>query len=178
MNELSHERIEMVKNKQFVTNENDFIFEAADMLRMGRDIFVQHGFTTNLRGIEWLRRELSEFRVHTLNFPNDTCPVHIDATFVPVRIPDNERKGIIWVNPERTLSKDLEHLFTDTWDLMPAPHPNTFQNIPRSLCSNWLSMNFLNLDPTTIIMEQTETTVEKSLNSLGIKTIPIPFRSC
>jgi len=28
------------------------LFDAADVLRFGRDLVVQHGFTTNLKGIE------------------------------------------------------------------------------------------------------------------------------
>lgn len=61
--------------------------------------------TTNKMGIEWLTRSLgNQFRVHTLHFPSDLVPIHMDATFVPVKPPSNERKGII-LNPK---SKKLE----------------------------------------------------------------------
>jgi len=179
MDEYSQERLTLIAEEQFITNSSDYIFEAADCLRMGQDVFVQHGFTTNERGIAWLKRELKgEFRVHKLNFPNDTCPVHIDATFVPVRIPDSERKGIMWTNPERDLNPALKWMFKDSWDLVEAPRPAHSKGMPRSLCSPWLSMNCLNLNPTTMIIEETEVNVEKSLNSLGITTIKVPFRSC
>jgi len=146
---------------------------------MGKDVFVQNGFTTNRRGIDWLRRELrGEFRVHELNFPNDTCPVHIDATLVPIRLPDNERKGIIWTNPERNLNPTQRHLFEATWDLVEAPRPAHSGGMPRSLCSDWLSMNMLHLNPTTIFMEESEHFTEQALNSLGIKVLKVPFRSC
>ena len=30
-------------------------FDAADVTRCGKDLFVQHGFTTNLKGVDWLK---------------------------------------------------------------------------------------------------------------------------
>jgi flagellar FliL protein len=40
----------MVLRREFVTTEKEILFDAADVLRMGKDLFVQHGFTTNLKG--------------------------------------------------------------------------------------------------------------------------------
>ena len=39
-------------------------FDAADVLRFGKDLVVQHGFTTNLKGIDWLKRHYKDHRVH------------------------------------------------------------------------------------------------------------------
>ena len=41
--------------KYFVTTEEEPLFDAADVLRFGKDLVVQHGFTTNLKGIDWLK---------------------------------------------------------------------------------------------------------------------------
>ena len=60
----------------------------------GKDLVVQHGFTTNQRGIEWLRRHFPDHRVHAVNFPGDPYPIHIDATFTPLR------PGLILNNPQ------------------------------------------------------------------------------
>ena len=38
--------------KDFVTTEIEPLFDAAECLRMGKDLFVQHGMTANLNGIE------------------------------------------------------------------------------------------------------------------------------
>ena len=48
-------RLEWAAEKFFVTTEEEPLFDAADVLRFGRDLVVQHGFTTNLKGIDWLR---------------------------------------------------------------------------------------------------------------------------
>ncbi len=146
---------------------------------MGKDIFVQHGFSTNLRAIDWLRRDLGpSYRVHALTFPQDVEPVHIDATFVPILPPTNERKGIIWNNPEHPLESSLAPLFTPSFDLVDAPPAAHETSTPRSLCSVWLSMNTLHINPTTIVVEATETASIRALESLGMKVIPCAFRAC
>jgi glycine amidinotransferase len=42
-------------------------------------------FTTNLKGIDWLKRHYKDHRVHAVNFPGDPYPIHIDATFTPIK---------------------------------------------------------------------------------------------
>ena len=49
-------RLKWTAEKFFVTTEEEPLFDAADVLRFGKDLVVQHGFTTNLKGIEWIRR--------------------------------------------------------------------------------------------------------------------------
>ena len=52
----NEQRLKWAEEKFFVTTEEEPLFDAADVLRFGRDLVVQHGFTTNEKGIEWLRR--------------------------------------------------------------------------------------------------------------------------
>ena len=35
--------------------------------------------------MDWFQRYYPEYRVHAVNFPGDPYPIHIDATFVPLR---------------------------------------------------------------------------------------------
>ena len=88
------ERLERTAALDFVTTEHEPLFDAADVLRIGKDLFCQHGLTTNRRGMEWLRRHFPEHRVHAVNFPGDPYPIHIDATFVALR------PGLVINNPE------------------------------------------------------------------------------
>ena len=78
-------RLKWTEEKFFVTTEEEPLFDAADVLRFGKDLIVQHGFTTNLKGIDWLRRHFKDHRVHAVNFPGDPYPIHIDATFTPIK---------------------------------------------------------------------------------------------
>ena len=68
------ERLARTAALDFVTTEHERLFDAADVLRIGRDLFCQHGLTTNRRGMEWLQRHFPDHRVHAVNFPGDPYP--------------------------------------------------------------------------------------------------------
>ena len=40
-------------------------------MRMGKDLFIQHGLTTNRKAMEWFKRRYPDMRVHAVNFPGD-----------------------------------------------------------------------------------------------------------
>jgi glycine amidinotransferase len=72
------------ESKEFVITEFEPVFDAADFMRCGRDIFCQKSHVTNQFGIDWLQRHLGkEYCIHILDF-NDPKAMHIDATFVPL----------------------------------------------------------------------------------------------
>ena len=132
---------------------------------------VQHGFTTNFKGIDWITRHFPDHRVHAVNFPGDPYPIHIDATFTPLR------PGLIMNNPERRLPDDQRGLFEKNgWEIVDAARPA--HNSPPPLCysSVWLSMNVLVLDPKTVCAEASEVHQLEQLDRLGFEVVPVPFR--
>ncbi len=164
-------RLEWTEKKYFVTTEEEPLFDAADILRFGKDLVVQHGFTTNLKGIDWLKRHFSNHRVHTVNFPGDPYPIHIDATFTPIR------EGLIINNPQRRLPKSQRKLFENNdWQIIDSAQPA--HNSPPPLCcsSVWLSMNILVLDPKTVCVEKSEIYQSDQLDKLGMEVIPVELR--
>ena len=176
MNYLSEDvsieqRLKWAEKKYFVTTEEEPLFDAADILRFGKDLIVQHGFTTNLKGIDWLTRHFPDHRVHTVNFPGDPYPIHIDATFTPIR------PGLILNNPVRKLPKEQRKLFEDNgWEIVYAAQPAHNSPPDLSYYSVWLSMNVLVLDPKTVCVEKTEVYQAEQLDKLGMEVIPIDFR--
>ena len=164
-------RLEWTENKYFVTTEEEPLFDAADILRFGKDLVVQHGFTTNLKGIDWIKRHFKDHRVHAVNFPGDPYPIHIDATFTPIK------EGLIINNPQRRLPKEQRKLFEDNgWEIIDAAQPA--HNTPPPLCysSVWLSMNVLVLDPKTVCVEKSEKYQAEQLDKLGMEVIPVELR--
>lgn len=164
-------RLKWTAEKFFVTTEEEPLFDAADVLRFGKDLVVQHGFTTNLRGIDWLARHYPEHRVHAVNFPGDPYPIHIDATFTPLR------PGLIINNPERRLPDDQRKMFErNGWEIVDAARPA--HNTPPPLCysSVWLSMNVLVLDPKTVCVEASEVHQMDQLDKLGFEVVPVRLR--
>ncbi|CAG2206430.1 GATM [Mytilus edulis] len=89
------ERKDWMQNYKYVINEAEPCFDAAEVLRLGKDLIVQQSMTANRKGIDWLRRHVKSrgYRVHEVHFPGDLNPVHIDASLVPLVPPTNERKG-------------------------------------------------------------------------------------
>jgi len=146
------ERLSRTASLNFVTNENEPLFDAADVMRMGKDIFCQHGLTTNRRGMLWLKRHYPEHRIHSV----------IDATFVPLR------PGLIMNNPKRRLPDEQRRIFeANDWEIVDAASPSHESPPP---------MNVLILDHKTVIAEASEVHQCEQLDKLGMEVIPVPFR--
>ena len=168
------EIISKADNLDYVTTEEEPLFDAADATRCGKDVFVQHGFTTNLKGINWLQRHFPNHRIHKVTFRNDPDPIHIDCSLVPLR------PGLVLANPNRpvVMEEGKEDLFRrNDWEVVMAAKPAHEHPQPFCYYSIWLSMNFLTLDPQTVIVEETEVYQIEQLDKLGFQVIPIPFRN-
>jgi glycine amidinotransferase len=163
--------LERTANLHMVTTEHEILFDAADVMRLGKDLFVQHGLTTNRKAMEWLRRINPDMRVHAVNFPGDPYPIHIDATFVALR------PGLIINNPTRPLPKEQRKIFeANDWQIIDASMPSHREPPPLCYSSVWLSMNCLVLDHKTVFVEASETLQMEQMDKLGMNVIPVPFR--
>ena len=165
------ERLRRTAALDFVTTEHEPLFDAADVLRIGKDLFCQHGLTTNRRGMEWLKRHYSDHRVHAVNFPGDPYPIHIDATFVPLR------PGLVMNNPKRPLPAEQRRIFeANDWEIIDAAQPANDKPPPLCYSSVWLSMNVLVVNHQTVIVEASEVHQMDQLDKLQFEVIPMPFR--
>lgn len=82
------QRAEQMLAREFVTHDwVEPTFDAADIIRFGRDVFVLHGHTCNLAGFHWLKHQLArrDIRAHLLHMPTVLNPSHIDASIMPLR---------------------------------------------------------------------------------------------
>jgi glycine amidinotransferase len=157
---------------RYVTNEFEPIFDAADFVRCGRDLFVTRSNVTNSMGIEWLRRHLGDtYSIHEIE---SRCrqPMHIDSTLLPLA------PGKILVNPEFVDVTRLPSLFK-SWDVLIAPHPDPVDDIMAKLssCSPWTSMNVLMLDERRVIVDKSQVSLIRALKDWGFDPITSPFLS-
>ncbi len=165
------ERLERTANLDFVTTEVEPMWDAADVMRMGKDLFIQHGLTTNRKAMEWFKRRYPDLRVHAVNFPGDPYPIHIDATFVPLR------PGLIINNPHRPLPEAQRKIFeANDWQIVDAAQPAHEEPPPLCYSSVWLSMNCLVLDHKTVAVEASEVHQMEQMDKLGMNVIPVPLR--
>lgn len=154
--------------KTFVITDNDIAFDAADFVRCGRDVFAQKSNVTNAKGIEWVRRHIEpDFMVHEVEF-DDTHPMHIDTTFVPLA------PGKVLINPSWV--KRIPPMF-ESWEVLTPPPPTHSEDHALYFSSDWLTLNMLSIDEKRIIVEEQEQPLIDMLKKAGFEPIPIPFRN-
>ncbi len=157
---------------RYVVNEFEPVFDAADFVRCGQDIFVTRGNVTNAAGITWLRRHLGDtYRIHEVE---SRCrqPMHIDSSLMPLA------PGKLLINPEYIDAGRLPAMFR-TWDVLVAPDPDPIVGggwrSRVSMCSDWISMNVLMLDEERVVVERSQVSMIQKLRDWGFKPIPCAF---
>ncbi len=154
---------------RFPITEHEPVFDAADFVRCGRDIFGQVGVVTNHAGIAWLRRLLGpEFRVHLIESRSPGA-YHIDTTFMPLA------PGKVLVNPEYV---DVDRLpkVLQRWDVLVAPRPRSVPVRLAGWMSDWISLNVLMLDEKRVIVEHEQEDLIAALKGWGFAPIPCRFK--
>ena len=158
---------------RYMITEFEPVFDAADFVRCGRDLFGIRSNVTNAAGFEWLRRHLARdgYRVHELQHQCRTA-MHIDSTFVPLC------PGKVLVNPEYLDPAKLPAIFK-SWDILVAPRPDpaplSAWRFRVSQCIPWISINVLMLDPKRVVVEASQRTLIAAFRDWGFQPIACPF---
>ena len=157
---------------RYAITEHEPVCDAADFTRCGRDLFVIRSNTTNLAGIEWMRRHLGpEYRIHQIE-TRQRKPQHIDTTLVPLA------PGKVMVNPEFIDIDTLPPLLKK-WDILIPPKPDpvkaTGLNSYLKLAGDWISLNVFMLDPKRVVVEEQQVSLMRAFESWGFTPIPCPF---
>ena len=173
-------------NWEFQLSEKEPLWDAADAMRFGKDIFHQGSCVTNKGGMDWLKRMCSALglRLHHVLFdtpkekdlPDNYHPWHIDVNFVPLR------PGLCMYNPDwAPRTPEVWDLFKkNDWELIPAARPTRVHKNKIYLTGlyegkSWISMNTFSIDPKTVCVEAGETAYCEQLNKLGFEVVPIPY---
>ena len=157
---------------RYIVNEFEPVFDAADFVRCGRDLFVTRSNVTNLAGINWLRRHLGDgFRIHEIE---TRCrqPMHIDSSFNPLC------PGKVLINPDYIDTTRLPAVLKG-WDLLVAPRPDPVEGVMSkiSMCSPWTSINTLMLDAKRLVVDASQVSLIKALKDWGFQPVPCAFLS-
>ncbi len=154
---------------EWIPTEVEPLFDAADVVRCGKDLFVQKSMVTNQTGIDWLQRHYPDHRVHTVRY-KELLPWHMDTTIVPLR------PGLVMFNLGRpALEPQREFFEKNDWEILEGPKSVLTKKRPMTFCSIWLNINLLVLDPKTVCVEASETPVIELLDQHGFEVIPVPF---
>lgn len=153
---------------RYLLTEFEPVFDAADFVRAGRDLFVLRSNVTNRMGIAWLRRHLGpDYRIHEIQ---SRCrePMHIDTTLLPLA------PGKLLINPEYIDVDQLPDVLK-SWDVLVAPEPDPIDEPllkVTSMCGKWLNMNVLMIDEKRVIAERHHTGTLRALEKWGFEPIP------
>lgn len=154
---------------QVCLRELEPVFDAANILKIGRDILYLVSNTGNKMGGEWLQVLLGkEYRVH---FCHDVyLHTHIDTTITLVR------PGLVVLNPERVNANNLPPLFKN-WDKIWCPKPIDIGYVgEKPYSTEWIAMNFLMVNPKLAIVDKNQTELIAQLNSHQVDVIPLQLR--
>lgn len=175
--DISPDDVKSGKHKyQFSTTEDEPIWDAADVARFGKDLFVIHSNTTNQAGFNWLKRHFASRGVacHFMHFPDDLHPQHIDGNFVPLR------PGVVLVNRERPpLEWEISKFREGNWKLVLSARPNKVNFPMPDFCegsANGMSINVFSISPEKVVVEENERELIEQLTDLGFDVIPTAFR--
>jgi glycine amidinotransferase/scyllo-inosamine-4-phosphate amidinotransferase 1 len=173
-------------------SEDEILFEAANTVRMGRDLLYLVSRSGNNLGAKWLQSVLGpDYRVHT------TAEIyrssHIDSTALCLR------PGLVMLNAERVSAETCPSVF-DKWDKVyfddivgipdktlefheqvrkPIHHKLKELGVESqldSVASKWIGMNFLSIDPQHVVVDKRQVGIMRTLEQHGITPVPISFR--
>ncbi|CAF0871388.1 unnamed protein product [Rotaria sordida] len=158
-------------------NENEIAFDAADIVRMGKDVFYKKSASANNQGLYWLRRTFPNLRFHMMHFPTDGS-YHLDTSLIPLRPPTSGSHGLVLLNQNYPPLASEMKLFTDNdWRSIWAPLHSTGEVPPLALCTGNLNANILSLNDHCVVIEECETPMYRLLHDeLGFDVITCPLR--
>jgi glycine amidinotransferase len=154
-------------------NNLEPIFDAANVLRAGRDILYLVSCTGNMMGCDWLQRTLGDdYRVHPLK--GIYSGTHIDTTITLL----GPRRVLL--NPGRINRHNMPELFRD-WEVIWCPEMidmgySSTWDYPRA--SIWSGMNFFMINPQLAVVNETQKPLIKLLAKYGIESVPLKLRNC
>jgi N-dimethylarginine dimethylaminohydrolase len=148
-------------------------FDAANVLRLGRDLVYLVSSTGNELGGQWLQTILGEtFRVHFLK--DVYFGSHIDSTFAALR------PGLILCNPARVNDENLPGILKQ-WDVLYSPPMENTERydadyLSRSIGSDWIDMNLFSINPDLVVVDRDQTALIRLLEKQGLDVIPLKLR--
>ena len=150
-----------------VLGEREPLFDAANIIRCGRDVFFNVSNTGNRFGAAWLGRVLGpQFQVHEISI----CADHVGTTIHLLR------PGVLLANAGRLRPDDIPKPLRG-WKTLwfDDPQDDGFGfSWPRA--STWIAMNILSVSEDTVIVPSLQTGLIRLLESAGFTTIPVPYR--
>jgi len=153
---------------------NEIVFDAANVVRLGKDLLCQISNSGNHLGFEWLQTILKDkgYRVHPAEKIYSFA--HFDSTILPLR------PGLVLFNADRVTPENYPRIFEKwdkiwfTGDRLAVPDANLPGGIAP--CSPYIGLNFLSVNENLVICDVEQEELRKELDKWGIESIGLPCR--
>ena len=156
-----------------LTNK-EIVFDAPNVVRLGKDLIYQVSNSGNLWGYKWLRNLLEPrgYRIHLAE--KFYSYSHFDSTVIPLR------PGLVLFNGDRCtpdwyppIFKDWDKIFISGDDVVDIGS-NLEGNV--SPCSKYIGLNMLSVNEELVIIDENQEHVRRELDKWGIQSIGMPMR--
>lgn len=174
-------------------DDREIIFDAANIIRVDRDILFLVSCTGNLKAVQWLSSVLGhEYTVHVTHAYRSS---HLDSTILPLR------HGTVLLNGARVSESTCPELFKK-WDkiyftdVASVPEPElefhrstrlpTYNQLSQMgvdsglnhISSPWAGLNVLSISPDTVLIHDQQTSLIRELERKRFTVIPVRMRHC
>lgn len=144
------------------------IFDAANILRLGRDLLYLVSDSGNRFGAKWLQSTLGpDYRVHACD--QLYRGTHVDTTLAVIR------PGLVVVNGQRVSPTNLPALFRN-WDVIYLDSVVDIGYTTLPYASEWIGINLVMLDPETAVVDRNQIPLIRSLEARGVTVVPLGIR--
>jgi glycine amidinotransferase len=152
-----------------ILNDLEPLFDAANVIRAGRDLLYLVSSSGNMLGCRWLQRVLGhEYTVHPVEGVYDGT--HIDTTITFVR------PGLVVLNPARITPDQLPGPFK-SWDVIVSPPIADEDPDTATLrASTWIGMNFIMINPDLAVVDAGQPLLIAELARRGVEVVPLRLR--
>lgn len=146
-------------------------FDAANVIKCGKDIFYLVSNSGNKAGAQWLQSTLGDrYTVHVMD--NIYAYVHVDTTILPLAA------GTVLLNPSRVNESNLPEYFKGWRKIWAADMIETPYQDHWAPASPWLGMNVLSISDKLIAVEARQTTLIEQFEQNGFDVMPVQMRHC
>lgn len=174
-------------------DEDEIIFDAANIIRIGRDILFLVSSTANRKAAAWLANVLGpDYRVHVTHTYRAS---HLDSTVLPLR------SGTVLLNGARVDEATCPPVLRG-WDKLyfteVAPVPQAEVEFHRAvripvynelrelgvesqlahISSPWAGLNVMSIDPDTVLVHDRQHEMIRALEAKGFTVVPVRMRHC
>lgn len=161
-----HSIVDRADRYLFMPRNEGMVMDAANVLRLNDKMLFLESPSGNRAAYNWMCEQFPNVKIELCNFYSG---VHIDSTIVALR------EGLVMLNASRVAFDHVPEVF-DGWHKIWVTDvvAQGFYQYPYA--SKWIGMNMLVVDPHTVIVDQAQTELIKTLKSYQFTVIPLQLR--